>query len=118
MTSSSHRPISALCGSHLLTGQPLYLWVDPVNQTRQWRGHVSQATPIKDSERDTWFELARIDAHANLVVDPYWITLAAPGELPTRRREQIRVSGPSVRPDLTAAPRVDTASTQQSFPST
>ena len=112
-------PLWTLSGSHLLTGQPLYLWIEPQGELRQWRGHVSQATPISDNERDLWMQRAQQDARASLVVDPYWIKLDASTGEPERRREQMRVNGPSVRPDLPAASRLDTApqnSTQHPTP--
>ena len=95
------QPQWILSGSHLITGQPLYLWINPQHQQHQWRGHLNQATPIKDSERELWMTQAQLDVVANRVVDPYWITRSSQDLEPTRRREQLRTSGPSVRPDLT-----------------
>ena len=99
-------------GSHLYTGQVMYLDFHTSSRS-EWVYQLDQARPLTQTELKIALEQAQQDHRQNIVVDPYTIQLNS-SDQPLKRRENIRSSGPSVRPDLTPFPAPAPASQSNS----
>jgi Protein of unknown function (DUF2849) len=66
---------------------------------RGWTRAIARALLVEEAEADA---VGRAEIAACRVVDAYRVevTVGDAGPWPTRYREQVRASGPSVRPDL------------------
>jgi Protein of unknown function (DUF2849) len=82
-----------LNANDLPTGDVVY-WTGSV-----WTRDITGAVLVEEAEADA---IGKTEIAAQRVVDAYRVevTLADTGPWPTRYREQVRASGPSVRPDL------------------
>lgn len=95
-------------GSHLYTGQVMYLDFHPTSSSK-WVYQIDQARPLNQTELKLALEQAQQDHRQNQVVDPYTIQLNSSSQ-PLKKRESIRITGPSVRPDLPPFPAPSSAS--------
>lgn len=85
-------------GSDLYTGQVMYLG-NGLSTSSRWVYKIEDAYSFEKKEVDQALKQAQLDHQANRVVDPYVIQVNQ-DRMPAKKRERVRVEGPSVRPDL------------------
>ena len=101
-------------GSDLYTGQVMYLNMINSDQS-QWVYQLDQVRPLNKQESQIALQRARVDHQKNRVVDPYLIQVREIGQLqeteqgsistePLKKREKMRITGPTVRSDLEPFP--------------
>ncbi|MDL2402468.1 DUF2849 domain-containing protein [Rhizobium mayense] len=89
--------------AHLITANRLAdgvaVWLDAKSR---WIEDVEKAAPVDAAELAEALKMARLSEHGNIVVDVREIGAEATDGawIPEARRERLRGSGPSVRPDL------------------
>ena len=86
-------------GSHLYTGQVMYLnYLD--QEQSHWVYNIQEAQALTKEQLTHALDHAKIDHQHNRVIDPYQIQLDPSSHLPVKKREQMRIKGPSIRRDL------------------
>lgn len=91
-------PLHILTANSLLTGGVVYLTSD-----NSWSPFISLAQVSDDFKTTERFEALGLKAEAEQsIVGPFLITVTIENDIPrpTRFRERLRVSGPSVRNDF------------------
>ena len=101
-----------VAGSDLYTGQVIYLNLNTSKES-EWVYQIAQAKILNQEESKAALHVARIDHKKNRVVDPYLIQVQSYAQLeeesvveiePLKKREKMRVTGPSIRDDLPPFP--------------
>ena len=101
-----------VAGSDLYTGQVIYLSLN-TSEESEWVYQITQAKLLNQEESQTALNVARIDHKKNRVVDPYLIQVQSYAQLeedseieiePLKKREKMRITGPSIREDLPPFP--------------
>ena len=100
-----------VAGSDLYTGQVMYLNLKTPEES-EWVYQLDQAKLLSQEESQTALGIARIDHKHNRVVDPYLVQVQCYADLdestpqiePLKKREKMRITGPSIRTDLPPFP--------------